>query len=513
MKNFEHDFNLPPFPGFPSASRYVPSGPVADTLPRVTRSVLAREAISLVIGPPGTGKSLVCALLAKQFADSHDVVSLGQTSLTDETTIYRYVLNRLGVVVQAAQRDNLEMLVQEHLCGEDANPNGVVLIIDEASSLSVEVLEALRRLTNIMRDGQPMVSIVAAGGVNLDETLTAPSLESFVQRVTARCYLHPLNLEETRQYIHRSIEACDASPEETITDVSISAIYHATCGVPRLINQLMTEAIDCAAELDESLIDEHTINKAWASLQQLPGPMMDEPTTQPESSTVEFGELIDSKTMDSNPVADAEGVPRIATPPLVDQEWAAEADVDTGPERANDCMQQEAVADTCSLFGDFEDEEKIEVGAAEIRRLPSHRGEVDLESMLHSEIVSLSQFAAENTLSRFPESDARPSQHSGFEEELVSNVDAASDADADTPSVIWYDEPVQVENPSVEEEQPTTDDTDLLWITDDIDVERRHVSPSDTITPHRVDKPGQDEVPKLKVDYREMLERMRKQSQ
>ena len=77
---------------------------------------------------------------------------------------------------------------------------------------------------------------------------------------------------------------------EEESDEAIAAAHHACSGVPRLLNQLLTQAIDCAEEADQSLIDERVIDVAWAQLQQLPSPMVDEPKIQIESTAVEFGE-------------------------------------------------------------------------------------------------------------------------------------------------------------------------------------------------------------------------------
>ena len=152
MKNAEQDFTLPPFPGFPSTSRYVAIGPVMEAVSRVARSVLAREAISLIIGPPGTGKSLVCALLGKQFADSHRVLMLGETGISNEAALHRMLLRRMGVALSDDSFQDLETLLIESLMSE-TQVGTWLIIIDEAAALSIEVLEAVRRITNLMRDG------------------------------------------------------------------------------------------------------------------------------------------------------------------------------------------------------------------------------------------------------------------------------------------------------------------------------------------------------------------------
>ena len=523
MKNFEQDFTIPPFPGFPSTNRYVALGPVMETVSRIARSILAREAISLVIGPPGTGKSLACALLAKQFAESHDVVAIGETSIMDETSFYRFVLHRLGVALKTGKRDELELMIYERLAGEDANPNGAVLIIDEAATLSTDVLEAIRRITNIMRDGQPMASAVVAGGVQLDESLTKTSMEAFSQRVAARCYLHPLNAEEASQYIRQSIEKCDASPDETITGTALSAIYHATSGIPRLINQLMTEAIDCAAEMDESLIDDHTVDKAWSCLQQLPGPMTEEPAMKHESSVVEFGELKELLPLHSNETSES-GIPlALNSGDILCGDHKAEADLELSDEERVDLEIEhdstltspaaDGITDPESLFGEFEDEEKIEVGAS-VQPISIEPAEVDLESMLHSEIVGLSQFASENTASRYLQADMNVFKEDASAAEPQTDQDAGKlhESTDEYPSVVWYDEPDQPEAAADGGPEPHQDDTDLLWITEDIDIDRRSINPAATITPHRVDQANSKDAPKLSVDYREMLEKMRNQA-
>lgn len=509
MKNSDNDFTMPPFPGFPSVSRYVPLGPVQETMERVSRSILGREAISLIIGPPGTGKSLVCGLIAKQFLESHDVVVLGETSISDEASFQRFLLHRLGVALETNRPQDLDLMLSQRLTGEDCNPNGLVLIVDEAASLSIEVLEAIRRTTNVMKNGQPMVTAVVAGNNKLDETLTTPSLESFVQRVAARCYLHPLNMMETQHYIHASIQSCDADPMETISDDAIAAIHHACGGVPRLINQLMTEAIDCAADVQQTMIDEMTINRAWSSLQQLPGPMIDTPKIGVHSSEVEFGALMpetdegSSKSMASEMSLEISemAMNESSMEDTIRADAMVEDTVDTEPAQ-QDTMPEPAVMPTpqpAMLFGEFDSEEEIDVRQSAGSPM-NPAAEMDLESMLHSEIVSLSHFAAENT-----ETHPQPVADHGTSIDVSGSqmdVPAANMPQSDSPqAAVWYDE--------ASEDSVRVDDSDMLWITEDVDVEPPATTAPPPAVSHRIDPPVPD-APKLNVDYRELLEKMRK---
>ncbi|MEM6468233.1 MAG: AAA family ATPase [Planctomycetota bacterium] len=504
MKNSENDFTLPPFPSFPSASRYVELGSVAESVHRVSRSVEAREAIAVVIGPPGTGKSLVCTLLAKQFCESHDVIQIGDTSISDETALLRMILHRLGVAFTESDHNELDFLVKERLTGTKANPNGAVLIIDEAASLEESILESIRRLTNLMNGEAPALSVILAGGVKLDETLASPTLEAFVQRIATRTYLHPLSLDETREYLRASIANCDASPDETISQDAISAIYHATSGIPRLMNQMMTEAIDCAADLGETLIDEHTVDRAWVSLQQLPSPMLEEPKLDHViSNEIEFGELAESATEETD--AHSESRPESPFANTTEpQPQNAEQVLQYSTEPTFVQPIQDRGVDSISLFGDFEEEEPIEVGAGKSEIVPAAAAD-QIEVMLHSQVIGLSQFASDNTATRQVDQQERV-----FETDLDSmEPDSETTPESGHPSsrsagVIWYDEPTDGDAQSEQD-----DDRDLVWVTEDVDIEPKpSAAPSQSHM--RIDEAAEEsDSIRLNIDYREMLQKMR----
>ncbi len=387
MQPSDLNYHLPPFPAFPSTSRYVPLGSVDDAFARICRSIDASEAISLVIGPPGTGKSLLCGLIAQRYRGSHDVVVLGETRLEDRNAFLRHLLHHLQVDMSRVRDGDLQLAVIDRVCGDESAEGGLLIVVDEAQSLSLEVLEAIRMVTNIMRHGVPRVSAVVCGGVKLDDLLVEASMEAFTQRVATRCYLHPLNGEETKQYIVETIRQCGADPSATINDAAIATIHHACSGVPRLINQLMTQAIDCAEEVDQAMISERVIDIAWSQLQQLPSPMVEEPRMVRESTSVEFGELDESESFLDLPEMDRE---RLASQKSgqefadlddivvegASELWLDEQEEEFHPEadaidlessnEIDNLSSDESVFDDMStkgsVFGDFEIEEEIAVG-------------------------------------------------------------------------------------------------------------------------------------------------------
>ncbi|MEM6980097.1 MAG: AAA family ATPase, partial [Planctomycetota bacterium] len=290
-------FQVPPFPPFPATQRYVAVGSQEEAFSRVRTAIDAFEAISLVIGPPGTGKTLIASMLGKHFGDRRQVVTLGETSIGSSVALMRYLNHQLTKPHDAPSmdfptEDALQLAVIAALTAGGVSHPGWLLLIDEAQTLAPEVLDTIRMLTNVMVNDRPAVSAVLFGGPKLDETLALPSLESLVQRVATRCYLHAFSPDETIQYVHRVIRACGSNPADTIDESTVRMLHRACGGVPRLINQLMTASIDAAAASGQSLIDGNVIDRAWAMLQQLPGPVVDEPAMS-QPSSVEFGPLTD----------------------------------------------------------------------------------------------------------------------------------------------------------------------------------------------------------------------------
>tara|TARA_R110002049_G_scaffold47902_1_gene138450 strand:- start:165741 stop:167417 length:1677 start_codon:yes stop_codon:yes gene_type:complete len=528
MSAQQSTFEIPPFPAFPSVSRYVATGALEDARQRVSRSIDACEGLSLVIGPPGTGKSLLCGVLSRDFAKSHDVVNLGDTPIENAATFYRHLLHHLNVAFESIPEGDLQLALINRVRDAKATEKGLLLLVDEAQAMSPEVLEAIRMTTNIMLDGRPRVYAAVCGGPKLDETLSLPALEPLTQRVAARCYLHPLNSQETREYICESIRHCNAVPEDTITDEAMAAVHHACSGVPRLINQLLTAAIDVAAEADEDVITDALIDRAWAELQQLPSPMIEEPSLKGNSSSVEFGQLDESASFEYSselsdepasyePSCGESSCDQPSTEPAyMETVGQAECDTPSGDaaycDELSACETDERVDLACTidedklticeadevveipptapqtvLFGDFDEEEDVELGSG---IASAHEAvtpaPLDLESMLHSEIIGIASDA----------SDA--SRHHEFSDLSIDGAPVEPETNADQNTVLWMDDVESTEPLDDDSDIVIHDDSDMLVIEDDVDVEL-------TDTTARIDTEEQV----VSVDFQAMLSRMR----
>lgn len=308
-----------PFLVAPRVDRYYPAGAVEYARQTLSRGIERTEGPGLLIGPAGTGKTMLCHLLAEQFRDAYKVVLLSSTRLGAPRDLLQNILFELGLPYRDMEEGEMRLALIDHLKPRESCPHGMLLIVDEAHTLKLQLFEEIRMLTNLVRDGRPRVQLVLAGGPLLEERFASPKLESLNQRIAARCYLHAMNREETCEYLRSQMTAVGRAAEHVFSDDALHAVYTATDGIPRLVNQLCDHALVLAAVGGHARLDAAGIEEAWADLQQLPTPatMSNQitlgGTTAETGDVVEFGQLDDefreSSSSETELHDDAEFVP------------------------------------------------------------------------------------------------------------------------------------------------------------------------------------------------------------
>lgn len=274
-----------PFPTVPASDRYLAIGSVEESRGRICRMIDRGEGLGVIIGPPGTGKTLLSQRIASQYRATHAVVMLGDIRVSSRMGLIQQVLSQLRIPHHGLDEQAMQMALVECLTKGKDGTRSLLLLIDEAQMLSLDLLDEIRMLTNLVREGRPLVQTVLVGSPRLEDPLADPQMESLTQRIAARCYLHPMTQAESSQYIRSMV----ASTGLRVDDDAMASVHHACGGVPRLINQLMNHSLDFAALHCQQVVSDMCVQHAWADLQQLPSPLM-EPRLK-DRSDIEFGEL------------------------------------------------------------------------------------------------------------------------------------------------------------------------------------------------------------------------------
>ncbi len=292
-----------PFPSAPSVDLYYPAPSTETALQTLVRCVERAEGPGLLIGGAGTGKSLVCHLLADRFRERFHVVMFSNARLCTRRALLQNILFELGLPYRGLEEGELRLSLMDFLDPGKSNRDGMLLLVDEAHTLPLRLVEEIRLITNLVRDGQPRVRLVLAGGHALEERLASPKLESLNQRVAARCYLQQLSYEETHQYVRSQTATVEGNAEQIFSESALDAIHQATDGIPRLINQVCDHVLMLAAGAEREQVDARLVEEAWADLQQLPAPHQASATeASSDENVIEFGTLEEPAFEEEPPV-------------------------------------------------------------------------------------------------------------------------------------------------------------------------------------------------------------------
>src|SRR4029077_3653230 len=213
-----------------------------------------------LIAPPGMGKTTVLRSLLELYEDVARTAFLFQIQ-GDSWEFLRYLLLDLGC--DADDSDSVRMqdalnqlLIREHRAGRRS-----IIVIDEAQSLDVSVLETVRLLSNFETTSEKLAQIILAGQPALAERLAAPELAPLYQRISIRTTLIPSNLEDTRNYIEHRLKVAGYQGPPLFTPAVVRSILERSSGVPREINTLCFNALLLATAVRQKQVDSEILHE------------------------------------------------------------------------------------------------------------------------------------------------------------------------------------------------------------------------------------------------------------
>jgi general secretion pathway protein A len=217
----------------------------------------------LLTGEIGAGKTTVCRCFLEQ-VPAHCVVAYVFNPKLTVIELLQTVFAEFGLP-PAAPADSVKAHVDAlntFLLAAHAKGQQAVLVIDEAQSLSAEVLEQLRLLTNLETIERKLLQIILVGQPELRDLLAEPALEQLAQRVIARFHLGALTQPQTMQYIRHRVAVAGSPALLPFDDAALARIHQLSGGVPRRINLLADRALLGAYAQSQTRADKNTVAQA-----------------------------------------------------------------------------------------------------------------------------------------------------------------------------------------------------------------------------------------------------------
>jgi general secretion pathway protein A len=251
----ELPFELTPNPKYLFLTRQL-----REALSALEYGLFSAKGVTALIGEAGTGKTtLIHAALESERCRNVSCVYLNNPALTreefGETLSLRFNLSARAAESKAILLDELEKVLRERrLRGEIT-----ALVIDEAQSLSGDLLEEIRLLANFETTTEKLLPLVLAGQPELRDRLNEPSLRQLKQRVTIRCEITPFNLQETAAYIAQRVRTAGGDAARLFTRQAVMLIHNRSGGIPRTISVMCDNALLTGLGLGRQPVDSEVV--------------------------------------------------------------------------------------------------------------------------------------------------------------------------------------------------------------------------------------------------------------
>jgi MSHA biogenesis protein MshM len=201
------------------------------------------EGFIKITGDVGTGKTMLCRKLLNELPEPF-VTSYIPNPHLPPVGLLMAIADEMGIECSRnIKQSGLMNLINDFLINSAVDGKKPVLIIDEAQSMSIETLEALRLITNLETEKQKLLQIVLFGQPELDEQLHNKAIRQLRQRITFSYMLKPLTPKHVADYIQHRLRIAGMGNITIFSGLAIKVMHHYSRGIPRLVNILANKAM------------------------------------------------------------------------------------------------------------------------------------------------------------------------------------------------------------------------------------------------------------------------------
>ncbi len=232
-------------------------------------ALIQRQGLMVLTGDAGTGKSMLIQHFTSKIDDTYQVYQFNQTHL-NEAEFLDLMVRTIGEFGPDGTVPGMMQELNVILETIHKNDKHCVIIVDDAHSLSVDVLLRLVELSQCKVDKERICTVFLVGDNTLWEKLDASSIRDQVPNINSKYQLGVLTLPEIRKYIYHRLAVAGGHQSIEFSKDVFPVVEAYTGGRPRLINVLVDHVLTYAYLQDINQITTKVIDSAVVDLQWLP---------------------------------------------------------------------------------------------------------------------------------------------------------------------------------------------------------------------------------------------------
>lgn len=250
-----YGLNARPFALAPDPDFYFESVTHKKALSYLGYGLSQGEGFVVITGEIGAGKSTLVAHLMKKIDPARLTAAQIVTSALESKDLLSVVANAFGIDLPSGDKPRALGAIEAFLHDEAREGRRCLLIVDEAQNLSIGALEELRMLSNFQLGAHPLLQTLLLGQPEFRQKIETQSLEQLRQRVIASHHLAPMEQDEVEEYVLHRLRVVGWDGRPDFADEVFPALYEASEGVPRRINQICQRLMLAASVEETDAID------------------------------------------------------------------------------------------------------------------------------------------------------------------------------------------------------------------------------------------------------------------
>ena len=267
-----------PFENRADARFFYETPEICDTLGSMGYAANYGQGVALVLGAPGTGKTVLTRVLLGRLAPTDYKVVLTVPE-GGRVNLVREVAKGFGVPLGSSHQPmRLLDRLRRYLMRVARAKRHAVLLIDRTEVLSTEGLQDIVALHEVQGKMGHLLHMILMARPELVEQLQQPQFERLAMRMQGKRVLKPFTLTETVGYVQHRLRVAGLEDADLLTPEAVQLVHEVAQGNPRRINDLCHAALCRACEAKATQVDRALVQAAIKSLSPATSrPAMPEP--------------------------------------------------------------------------------------------------------------------------------------------------------------------------------------------------------------------------------------------